>query len=257
MIYAHQSIIKKLDILKEELLLNQSSLLKSFDFSVISIKEFSKKFKKRAKLHEFFTEEEISYCSNRIASYAGRYAAKEAIRRIFKQEIPWKDINISSSNTGEPILIFKNASLNGLNISISITHESDLVIALAARPKNNKNIFLGVDATRHKRFRELIKNSYKVVDKILTKEEIKNINNIYSQLPKIWTGKEAISKALGIGIWHGSALQEIELIQKKDFFSVQLYGNSLKEAEKKYLKSWKLEHIGNSFYIVALSLGFN
>lgn len=85
-----------------------------------------------------YTSKEIEYCeskkSNKFQSYAGRFAAKEAVFKAISQgfsnkyQINWKDIEILNDDSGRPYV-----NLNNINfvecIDISISHIKDYAIA--------------------------------------------------------------------------------------------------------------------------------
>jgi len=91
-----------------------------------------------------FTESEIEYCSNKATKYqhfAGKLAAKEAVYKamnmVWKAPLPWKEIGINHSDTGEPTVnctgqIKKQHDLLKIqNIKISISHCEHYAIAVA------------------------------------------------------------------------------------------------------------------------------
>ena len=90
-----------------------------------------------------FTTAERSYCESRGAAgaqhYAARFAAKEAALKAFQTGwrggISWQDVEISSLESGAPILIF-HGRVQELFISsgataahLSLSHTSDHAIA--------------------------------------------------------------------------------------------------------------------------------
>ncbi len=88
--------------------------------------------------NKVYTSKEIEYCeskkSNKFQSYAGRFAAKEAVFKAISQgfsnkyQINWKDIEILNDDSGRPYV-----NLNNINfvecIDISISHIKDYAIA--------------------------------------------------------------------------------------------------------------------------------
>lgn len=88
--------------------------------------------------NKVYTSKEIEYCeskkSNKFQSYAGRFAAKEAVFKAISQgfsnkyQINWKDIEILNDVSGRPYV-----NLNNINfvegIDISISHIKDYAIA--------------------------------------------------------------------------------------------------------------------------------
>lgn len=88
--------------------------------------------------NKVYTSKEIEYCEskklNKFQSYAGRFAAKEAVFKAISQgfsnkyQINWKDIEILNDDSGRPYV-----NLNNINfvegIDISISHIKDYAIA--------------------------------------------------------------------------------------------------------------------------------
>lgn len=95
--------------------------------------KFNDKFKKR-----IFTDSEIEYCeskgANKYQSYAGRFAAKEAIFKAVssyldnKFSLAWTDIEILNDTNGKPyVKLDKIDSIKDIDISIS--HVKEYAIA--------------------------------------------------------------------------------------------------------------------------------
>jgi holo-[acyl-carrier protein] synthase len=92
-----------------------------------------------------FTENEINYCENRknamYASYAARFAGKEAVSKAFGtgigESIKWKDIEILNNELGKPYVVLtgsagnKFKSFKGIGISISLSHCKTYAVAYA------------------------------------------------------------------------------------------------------------------------------
>ena len=105
-----------------------------------SIEKFGDRFLKR-----IFTEQEIEYCESKnlqkFQSYAGRFAAKEAVFKAIscwlesKYEIKWKDIEIANDENGRPYVKWngsmKQLENNGLAIDVSISHIKETAVATA------------------------------------------------------------------------------------------------------------------------------
>ena len=101
-------------------------------------------------LARVFTEAEQAYAQRRknaVETYAGRFAAKEAILKLigtgWRGKIAWTDIEVTNNPAGQPEVTLSGevqriASELGIErISISITHAANLAIASAvalARP---------------------------------------------------------------------------------------------------------------------------
>jgi len=93
-------------------------------------------------LNKVFTSAEQRYCDtagNRYASYAGRFAAKEAIRKALQpmtdcEYLPFLHMEILSDNTGMPVPSLQtNLDIGKRDhaISISISHEKTHAVACA------------------------------------------------------------------------------------------------------------------------------
>ncbi len=85
---------------------------------------------------KIFTPEEIAYCSGKAEQamhYAGRFAAKEAVKKSLlsydsKKLIPLKNICINRRDDGAPIVKIQNSDHT---VQISISHTRDYATAVA------------------------------------------------------------------------------------------------------------------------------
>jgi len=101
----------------------------------VAIERFGERFSRRV-----LTERERRYVRNRPETFAGRWAAKEAVSKVLGlgvRGIGWKDIEIERMPTGQPaVRLYDRAAeraeqLGMGRIAISITHESDYAVAVA------------------------------------------------------------------------------------------------------------------------------
>jgi holo-[acyl-carrier protein] synthase len=89
-----------------------------------------------------FTEGEISYCecrASRFASYAARFAAKEAAMKAlgtgWSEGVGWMDVEIVSEQSGAPALQLHRRALERMReigakkAHVSLTHSGNLAIA--------------------------------------------------------------------------------------------------------------------------------
>ena len=98
------------------------------------IHEHSERFKKHT-----FTENEKNYCDlkpNPAIHYAGRFAAKEAIKKALYSSkiinsIDFVDIEILNSDSGVPEVQLLHHELNNFHVKISISHIEEYAIAFA------------------------------------------------------------------------------------------------------------------------------
>ena len=90
-------------------------------------------------LQHTYTDQEQLYCTgkaNSIIHYAGRFAAKEAIKKALmtsgiKDPIYWVDMEILADQNGAPIVHLHGKSYTGLDCKVSIAHTNDTAIASA------------------------------------------------------------------------------------------------------------------------------
>ena len=98
------------------------------------IHKHSDRFKKHT-----FTENEKKYCDlkpNPAIHYAGRFAAKEAVKKALYSSkiinsIDFVDIEILSSNSGVPEVQLSHPDLKNIQVKISISHIEEYAIAFA------------------------------------------------------------------------------------------------------------------------------
>jgi holo-[acyl-carrier protein] synthase len=101
----------------------------------VAIDRFGERFSRRV-----LTERERRYVRDRPETFAGRWAAKEAVSKVLGlgvRGIGWKDIEIERLPTGQPsVRLYGRAAqraeqLGMGRIAVSITHESDYAVAIA------------------------------------------------------------------------------------------------------------------------------
>ena len=100
-----------------------------------SIERFGERFSKRV-----LTPTEARYVRMRPETFAGRWAAKEAVSKVLGlgvRGIGWRDIEIERLPTGQPSVRLhgraaERAEQLGMDrIAVSISHESDYAVAVA------------------------------------------------------------------------------------------------------------------------------
>ncbi len=100
-----------------------------------SIERFGARFEKRV-----LTTNEARYVRMRPETFAGRWAAKEAVSKVLGlgvRGIGWRDIEVERLPTGQPAIRLHGraaarAEQLGMDrIAVSITHESDYAVAIA------------------------------------------------------------------------------------------------------------------------------
>ena len=128
-----------------------------------SIERFGERFSKRV-----LTPGEQRYVRMRPETFAGRWAAKEAVSKVLGlgvRGIGWRDIEVERLPTGQPSIRLHGraaarADQLGMDrIAVSITHESDYAVAIAfgVRTTGGKYVFpLDIDERLDDRERLLL-----------------------------------------------------------------------------------------------------
>src|SRR5829696_7864477 len=100
-----------------------------------SIARFGARFAKRV-----LTERERRYVRDRPETFAGRWAAKEAVSKVLGlgvRGIGWKDIEVERLPTGQPSVRLHGRAaaraeqLGMERVALSISHEADYAVAIA------------------------------------------------------------------------------------------------------------------------------
>ena len=128
-----------------------------------AIERFGERFSNRVLTHS-----ERRYVRGRPETFAGRWAAKEAVSKVLGlgvRGIGWKDIEVERLPTGQPSIRLhgraeqRAAQLGMGRIALSITHESDYAVAVAfgVRTAGGKYVFpLDIDQRLDDRERQLL-----------------------------------------------------------------------------------------------------
>lgn len=88
---------------------------------------------------KIFTKKEIEYCDNKpqpMIHYAGRFAAKEAIKKAFLSSeiisnIPFHSIEIINEEGGNPLVNIHSNSIGLSTCKVSISHTEEFAVAFA------------------------------------------------------------------------------------------------------------------------------
>jgi len=100
-----------------------------------TLARFGRRFAKRV-----LTDAEDRYVRDRPETFAGRWAAKEAVSKVLGlgvRGIGWRDIEIERLPTGQPAVRLhgradaRATQLGMTRIAVSISHESDYAVAVA------------------------------------------------------------------------------------------------------------------------------
>ena len=136
-----------------------------------SIERFGARFANRV-----LTERERRYVRDRPETFAGRWAAKEAVSKVLGlgvRGIGWKDIEVERMPTGQPSIRLhgraaQRAEQLGMGrIAVSITHERDYAVAVAfgVRTAGGRYVFpLDIDERLDDRERQLLRRFERMRD---------------------------------------------------------------------------------------------
>ena len=111
---------------------------------IVDISRLEESFERSGDLFRdrIFTEVEIAYCerrARRFASYAARFAAKEATMKAlgtgWAEGVGWRDIEVVSQENGKPTLKLSGRALElfqkmgAWKAHLTLSHSNDLAIA--------------------------------------------------------------------------------------------------------------------------------
>ena len=128
-----------------------------------SLEQFGARFSNRV-----LTPAEQRYVRDRPETFAGRWAAKEAVSKVLGlgvRGIGWRDIEIERMPTGQPAVRLHGRAagraeqLGMERIAVSITHESDYAVAIAfgVRRAGGRYVFpLDIEARLDDRERRIL-----------------------------------------------------------------------------------------------------
>ena len=128
-----------------------------------TIERFGARFSRRV-----LTPTEQRYVRDRPETFAGRWAAKEAVSKVLGlgvRGIGWRDIEVERLPTGQPAVVLhgraaQRADQLGMDrIALSITHESDYAVAIAfgVRTAGGRYVFpLDIEARLDERERRIL-----------------------------------------------------------------------------------------------------
>jgi holo-[acyl-carrier protein] synthase len=128
-----------------------------------ALDRFGPRFSRRV-----LTESERRYVRDRPETFAGRWAAKEAVSKVLGlgvRGIGWRDIEIERMPTGQPSVrlhgraAIRAEQLEMGRIAVSITHEADYAVAIAfgVRTAGGRYVFpLDIEARLDDRERRIL-----------------------------------------------------------------------------------------------------
>ncbi len=135
--------------------------------------------------------------SRRTEWLYGRIAAKEAVRRYLKDyhQARWSyaDVQIWRNESGKPIAIGEWSKYLTAKLDVAIAHTAQFVIAVAV---SNKRVGVDVESVARDLSAEFMNGVFTADEQELASQAM----NPSQAIIRFWCAKEAVSKALGIGI---------------------------------------------------------
>jgi holo-[acyl-carrier protein] synthase len=128
-------------------------MIVALGIDLVEIDRIEEVFKRRGDRFRgrVFTDQEVSYCENRssrFASYAARFAAKEAVMKAlgtgWSDGVGWRDVEVVSGNGGAPTIQLHGRALERLReigaekAHVSLTHSGNLAIAQVILEANSE-----------------------------------------------------------------------------------------------------------------------
>ena len=124
-------------------------MITGIGIDIVETQRLAKKIVKEKGFREFvFSKSEIKYCesqTNKIESYAARFAAKEALLKAFGEGIFGKlilnEMEISNEQSGKPIFIFRGKTKKIISkrkiskILVSLSHLKSIACAVVVIEK--------------------------------------------------------------------------------------------------------------------------
>ena len=121
---------------------------------------------------------------------------------------------------------------------------------------DQSRITVGVDIVEIDRIEQAISswhNSF--LDRVYTKAELRNCQNIASRFAARFAAKEAVMKALGTGMW-GLRWNDIEINQNSNGApGVKLYGRAQEKAKELGIVSFSISLSHSKQYAIAMVVG--
>jgi holo-[acyl-carrier protein] synthase len=134
-----------------------------------TLARFGARFSRRV-----LTPSEQRYVRDRPETFAGRWAAKEAVSKVLGlgvRGIGWRDIEIERLPTGQPAVRLHGRAaqraeqLGMTRIAVSITHESDYAVAIAfgVRTAGGRYVFpLDIESRLEEREQQLLERMERI-----------------------------------------------------------------------------------------------
>src|SRR5206468_1008228 len=115
----------------------RSSMIDGIGIDIIEIDRVARAIRNEAFVARVFTESETVECRSRgrpEQRFAGRFAAKEAVAKALGRSLSWREVEIRTGPSGEPLALLSGraaALLDGRRVCVSISHCHAYAVAQA------------------------------------------------------------------------------------------------------------------------------
>jgi 4'-phosphopantetheinyl transferase len=149
--------------------------------------------------------------------FCGRIAAKEAVRRLLKAShnlnICSADIIVATNEQGQPYATGKWIDIVGAEPYLSISHKAGIAVAIAAHRQASRGIGIDVEIIEPK------ENGFETL--AFLPEEISELqqtpaSNKDKRVIQLWSAKEAVGKALGLGLSANPRSLKAKMVDEQD-----------------------------------------
>lgn len=149
--------------------------------------------------------------------FCGRIAAKEAVRRLLKLSLNLNvcsaDVIVKTNEQGQPYATGKWIDLAGAEPYLSISHKAGIAVAIAAHRTSSQGVGIDVEVIEPK------ENGFEKL--AFLPEEISELQkaagaNKDKLVIQFWSAKEAVGKALGLGLSANPRSLKAHLLEERE-----------------------------------------
>lgn len=199
-----------------------------------------------------------TYLLRANASVAGKLAAHDAAAHLLAVSSLFSDIKIQNKESGRPYAeivddLWPVLAKNGIiDIPVSIAHDGGVALGIAAaETAATPGLRVGMDVTTIERMEESLKRGIK---RLMTPEEIEEINGDPVALAERFTLKEAIMKVYGTGNSHGMYFRNIRTHESNGKMSIELQNEALVHQERLAFNHLHIRHAQDRNFVAAFVL---
>lgn len=149
--------------------------------------------------------------------FCGRIAAKEAVRRLLKAShnlsVCSADVIVTTNELGQPFATGKWIEIVGAEPYLSISHKAGIAVAIAAHRQASRGVGIDVEVIEPK------ENGFETL--AFLPEEISELQkavgpNKDKLVIQFWSAKEAVGKALGLGLSANPRSLKAQLLEERE-----------------------------------------